>query len=116
MVLVDKFTFSAAIVFVAILKHRLGQKIIIIGEEMGDGLRFYAEGDLEKLPFSGAHVRYSSALHDWETGKPDDTTPATIARTLLPAGQVLPDVYWVQDPRDDIRQEDTYCRFLKSLG
>lgn len=43
-VLVDKFTFSAAIVFVAILKHRLGARLKLIGEEMGDGLTFFAEG------------------------------------------------------------------------
>ncbi|TMV61960.1 peptidase S41, partial [Thioclava sp. BHET1] len=35
--LVDKFTFSAAIVFVAILKHRLRERLLLIGEEMGDG-------------------------------------------------------------------------------
>ncbi|MEL6549000.1 MAG: peptidase S41 [Pseudomonadota bacterium] len=87
-VLVDKFTFSAAIVFVAILKHRLGKKLTIVGEEMGDGLRFYAEGDTLDLPASGAAVRYSSALHDWETGTVDETTPADIARVIVPVGRL----------------------------
>ncbi|MDD9732965.1 peptidase S41, partial [Mameliella sp. AT18] len=31
--LIDKFTFSAAIVFTAILKHRLGERLVLIGEE-----------------------------------------------------------------------------------
>ena len=82
--LVDKFTFSAAIVFVAILRYQLGRKLKIVGEKMGDGLRFFAEGGLIELPASGAVVRYSSALHDWETGSADQTTPPDIARQLVP--------------------------------
>lgn len=44
-VLVDKFTFSAAIVFVAILKHRLGVRLRLVGEEMGDGLTSLPKGE-----------------------------------------------------------------------
>ena len=43
-VLVDKFTFSAAIVFVAILKHRLGSRLKLFGEEMGDASKFFCRG------------------------------------------------------------------------
>lgn len=35
--LVDKFSFSAAVVFAAILKDRLGERLVLIGEEMGTG-------------------------------------------------------------------------------
>lgn len=89
-VLVDKFTFSAAIVFVAILTRRLDGRITILGEAMGDGTRFHAEGGTEALPETGAVVRYSTAFHDWQTGRPDATTPPEIARHLVAAGQLLP--------------------------
>lgn len=91
-VLVDKFTFSAAIVFVAILKYRLGRRLTLIGEEMGDGLMFFAEGGVLELPTSGAVVRYSSALHDWENASSDETTPVEIAQQLVPAGKL--DLDW----------------------
>lgn len=91
-VLVDKFTFSAAIVFVAILKYRLGHRLTLIGEEMGDALTFFAEGGLLELPVSGAVVRYSTAFHDWQNGTSDDTTPAEIARKVV-AAEAL-DVDW----------------------
>lgn len=94
-VLADKFTFSAAIVFVAILKHRLGRRLKIFGEEMGDGLTFFAEGGLLDLPESGAAARYSSAFHDWKSGTTDRTTPPEIARQVVPVGTVDLDQTWV---------------------
>ena len=97
-VLVDKFTFSAAIVFVAILKHRLGCRFKLIGEEMGDALTFFAEGGLLDLPTSGALVRYSSAFHDWENGTSDETTPAEIALHMVPAGALDLDWEWTARP------------------
>lgn len=114
-VLVDKFTFSAAIVFVAILRHRLGRRLILIGEEMGDGLVFFAEGGLLELPTSGAVVRYSTAFHDWETGTPDDTTPAEIARHLVPAGKLAPDREWVEGPDAETAPAAVYQQVLQSL-
>lgn len=93
-VLVDKFTFSAAIVFVAILKYRLKDRLKIIGEEMGDGLTFFAEGGLLELPASGAVVRYSTAFHDWQTGSIDQTTPSEIAQQIVGAGEIAIDQKW----------------------
>ena len=93
-VLVDKFTFSAAIVFVAILQHRLGARLRVIGEEMGDGLTFYAEGGTIDLPASGAAVRYSTAFHDWAGGRIDKTTPEDIAREIVAVGSVELDQVW----------------------
>ena len=87
---VDRFTFSAAIVTAVLLQHHLGARLF--GEPMGDGLRFWAEGDLTHLPDSGAHLRWSSAWHDWETGQADDTTPPEIARHMVATGplQITP--------------------------
>lgn len=115
-VLVDKFTFSAAIVFVAILKYRLGQKLKIIGEEMGDALRFFAEGGLIELPTSGAVVRYSSALHDWETGSADQTTPTDIARQLVPVQRLAIDREWQSSPFDGPPEHSIYQSLVKELA
>ncbi|MBP1853210.1 peptidase S41 [Rhizobium halophytocola] len=114
-VLVDKFTFSAAVVFVAILKHRLRHRLTLIGEEMGDGLIFFAEGGVLDLPISGAVVRYSSAFHDWETGTGDETTPAEIARHMIPAGKLNLDREWVVGSTDENAQGAFHQRVLESL-
>lgn len=114
--LVDKFTFSAAIVFVAILNYRLGRRLTLIGEEMGDGLTFFAEGGLLDLPVSGAVVRYSSAFHDWENGTSSQTTPADIARYLVPAGKLTLDREWVGRPMAETAQEPFYQHVLRALN
>ena len=113
-VLVDKFTFSAAIVFVAILKYRLGRRLRIIGEEMGDGSMFFAEGGLLDLPFSGAVVRYSSGFHDWENGTSDETTPADIAQQMVPAGKLTLDREWTAPPTADFTR-GALCRNLLGI-
>lgn len=114
-VLVDKFTFSAAIVFVAILKHRLGDRLRLIGEEMGDGLTFFAEGGLLDLPASGAVVRYSSAFHDWKTGTSDETTPPEIARQIVPAGELNLDRECVAGPLGAEARGAFYRRILEDF-
>ena len=110
-VLVDKFTFSAAIVFVAILKHRLGERLVLVGEEMGDGLTFFAEGGTFDLSSSGAVVRYSSAFHDWASGRIDETTPAEIAEKIVAVGILEPDRIRVAISDDD----DTLDRFCREI-
>lgn len=107
--LVDKFTFSAAIVFAAILKHRLGARLRLIGEEMGDGLTFFAEGGTIDLSSSGAVVRYSSAFHDWAGGRIDETTPSEIAEKIVPVGTLALDHGWTAD-LDDVEMHDQFCR------
>ncbi len=115
-VLVDKFTFSAAVVFVAILKHRLGPRLKLVGEEMGDGLTFFAEGGTIDLPSSGAVVRYSTAFHDWAGGRIDETTPSEIAKEMVPAGTLELGRMWIA-PSDDAKTLDRFCReVLDSLA
>ncbi|MGV6847734.1 MAG: peptidase S41 [Marinibacterium sp.] len=108
-VFVDKFTFSAAIVFVAILKHRLGKRLVLVGEEMGDGLKFFAEGGTLDLSCTGAAVRYSTAFHDWAGGRTDETTPPEIAARLVPVGTLNPDRIWVAKS-DDVETWQRVCR------
>ena len=114
-VLVDKFTFSAAIVFVAILKHRLGARLKLIGEEMGDGLTFFAEGGTIDLSTGGAVVRYSSALHDWTGGRTDATTPSEIAERIVAVGTLELDMTWIANS-DDASSLDRFSQqFFASL-
>jgi hypothetical protein len=114
--LVDKFTYSAAIVFVAILKHRLGERLVLIGEEMGDGLTFFAEGGTLDLSSSGAVVRYSSAFHDWAGGRIDETTPTEIAERIVPVGTLDLDRICVMNS-DDVETLDRFClEVLDSLN
>ncbi len=90
-VLVDKYTFSAALVTAALLKVHTGARLV--GEEMGDAPRFWAEGGSERLPGSGLVIRHSDGWHDWQTGRPDPTrTPADIAAEMVAAGVLLPDI------------------------
>ena len=114
-VLVDKFTFSAAIVFVAILKHRLGRNLVLVGEEMGDGLKFFAEGGSVVLPSSGAVVRYSTALHDWASGSIDRTTPPEVAEQILKVGKLEIDRHWTELPQHVESPAETYQRILREL-
>ncbi|WP_241560120.1 hypothetical protein [Solirhodobacter olei] len=82
---------------------------MLIGEEMGDGLTFFAEGGTIDLSSSGAVVRYSSAFHDWAGGRIDETTPADIAERIVPVGALELDRVWVADS-DDTETFDRFCR------
>ena len=70
-VLVSRATFSAALVTAAMLKANGGDRAILVGETMGDGGRFWAEGAICTLPNSGVEIRYATGFHDWTTGCSD---------------------------------------------
>lgn len=86
--LVDKFTFSAAIVMAVLAKHYLGDRICLMGEEMGDGLRFFAEGSSVELPCYGGQLRYSDGYHDWQCGFAHPSITNDIKRHLVGIGQL----------------------------
>ncbi|MCU0908700.1 MAG: S41 family peptidase [Rhodobacteraceae bacterium] len=90
-VLVDTYTFSAAIVTAALLKVHAGARLV--GEEMGDSAAFHAEGGTIVLPQSRLAIRHSDGWHDWATGTPDPRrTPPVIAAAMVAAGSLVPDV------------------------
>lgn len=62
-------TFSAGICTVARLKYYSGEKSVIIGQEMGDGLKFWAEGKQFRLPNSRIRIRAATGYHDWENNR-----------------------------------------------
>lgn len=62
-------TFSAAIVFSAMLKRYTPEKTMLLGLPMGDSAQFWAErGMAFILPNSGYSISYATAYHDWENG------------------------------------------------
>jgi hypothetical protein len=61
-------TFSAAIVSLAFAKEKAPERTVIIGEEIGDRLQFWAEGWAYNLPNSGFRARYATAFYDLQNG------------------------------------------------
>lgn len=70
-VLVSRATFSAGIVTAAMIKGAGGDKVVFIGEPMGDAGQFWAEGRKMTLPHSKIAVRYSDQFEDYEKGCTD---------------------------------------------
>jgi hypothetical protein len=64
-VLTGAWTFSAGIVNLALLKEHAGGKLRVIGEPVGDRVRFWAEGGTLQLPNSKLAIGYATGLHDY---------------------------------------------------
>ncbi len=68
-IIVGPQTFSAALVWTALLKHYGSDKSVIVGQPMGDRERFWAERGMRLiLPNSKFLVNYATGYHDWEKG------------------------------------------------
>ncbi|MFT3726543.1 MAG: hypothetical protein QM759_01790 [Terricaulis sp.] len=65
-VLTSPWTFSAAITTVAGLKQTGGAQVSIVGENVGDRLDFYAEGDTFQLPNAFMTVHFSNGRHVYD--------------------------------------------------
>ncbi len=59
-------TFSAGLVTAARIKYFAKGKAIVVGEEVGDNLIFWAEGDYYKTPNFGIEIQDSKYEHDWK--------------------------------------------------
>lgn len=64
-VLTDAETFSAAITTTAFVKDAGGNKVVIVGEPVGDRMAFYAEGGNGTLPNSKFSLSYETGKHDY---------------------------------------------------
>ncbi|MBZ9730117.1 hypothetical protein LB467_10505 [Salegentibacter sp. JZCK2] len=62
----SNMTFSAGLVTAARIKYYAKDKIVIVGEEVGDNLKFWAERDNYKLPNSEIRIIDADAEHDWQ--------------------------------------------------
>jgi hypothetical protein len=67
-VLIGRFTFSAGIVSAAALKHDGGDRVILVGEDVGDRLRFWSEGEPVCLPNSDLFLHPTTGLWNLEKG------------------------------------------------
>ncbi|APG59863.1 hypothetical protein [Christiangramia salexigens] len=62
----SSMTFSAGLVTAARIKYFAKDKIVIVGEEVGDNLKFWAEGDYYKTPNFVIEIQDSKYEHDWK--------------------------------------------------
>lgn len=67
-VLTSPWTFSAAISSIGYVKQEAPDRVSIVGENVGDRLNFFSEGDVVTLPNSQAIMLYATQRHDYVTG------------------------------------------------
>ena len=67
-VLTSPWTFSAAISSIGYLKQAGGDRVVLVGEALGNRLQFWAEGQPVRLPNSGAFILMATLRHDYITG------------------------------------------------
>ncbi|MEO8103978.1 MAG: hypothetical protein ABI790_15755 [Betaproteobacteria bacterium] len=67
-VLIGPYTFSAGIVSAAAMKHDGGARVTVVGEDVGDRLRFWSEGENACLPNSRYCLRVTNGLWDLTRG------------------------------------------------
>ncbi|NRA28846.1 MAG: hypothetical protein HRU11_01185 [Parvularculaceae bacterium] len=107
-------TFSAGIVTVAMLKYYAGDRGMIIGEQMGDREKFWAErgGDF-RLPNSAYYVNYATGYHDWEKGCKGEPYCYTMNEMYeVPAGSLSPTVPLPLDFESYRRGEDVVMDWI----
>lgn len=64
-VLISGWTFSAGETDVALVKEHGGDKVTLVGEPLGDRMRFWGEGRDLTLPNSRLVVHYATGMHDY---------------------------------------------------
>jgi hypothetical protein len=67
-VLTGPYTFSAGIVSAAAIRHDGGERVAIVGEVVGDSLRWWSEGKPQCMPNSHLCLRPASGLWDLVKG------------------------------------------------
>jgi hypothetical protein len=65
-ILTGPATFSAGISTVAAVKHAAQDRVVIVGEAVGDRLQFYSEGGQACLPNYALCVVYQTGKHDYQ--------------------------------------------------
>jgi hypothetical protein len=73
-VFTSSWTFSAAITTVAALKDAGGEQVVIVGEEVGDRLDFWAEGGSFDLPNAFVQLHYAAGRHVYDGPCTDPAT------------------------------------------
>jgi hypothetical protein len=70
-VITGRTTFSAAIVFAALLKAEAKGRVTIVGEPVTDNLHWWSEGETLTAPNSKLPLHYTTGYHDWANGCSD---------------------------------------------
>jgi len=93
-VLTSPWTFSAAISTVGYLKQSAPERVVIVGEHVGDRLDFWAEGgDSIELPRSGAFIDYATGRHDYRTGcRGIENCHGSVVRNPIAVESLAPDI------------------------
>jgi len=92
-VLTSPWTFSAAISTVGYMKQQGRDRVVIVGEEVGDRLDFYAEGDVITLPHSGALILSATERHDYHTGcRNIENCHGSVVRNTIAVQSLAPDI------------------------
>jgi hypothetical protein len=85
-------TFSAAISSLGYLRQAAGDRLIIVGEPIGDRLEFWAEGDILALPGLGAMMLYADERHNYMTGCPEEDCHGSIREHPIRVTSLQPDI------------------------
>jgi hypothetical protein len=85
-------TFSAAISSLGYLRQAAGDRLVIVGEPIGDRLEFWAEGDIMRLPGLGALMLYATERHNYMTGCPEEDCHASIREHPIRVTGLQPDI------------------------
>ena len=92
-VLTSPWTFSAAISTVGYLEQSAPDRVVIVGEHVGDRLDFYAEGDVISLPNSGGAVLSATERHDYRTGcRGVENCHGSVVRHPIAVQSLAPDI------------------------
>jgi hypothetical protein len=92
-VLTSPWTFSAAISTIGYLKQEAPDRVVIVGEHVGDRLDFHAEGDVIELPHSRAALLYATERHDYRTGcRNIENCHGSVVRHPIAVDSLAPDI------------------------
>jgi hypothetical protein len=92
-VLTSPWTFSAAISTVGYLKQSAPDRVVIVGEHVGDRLDFHAEGDVVTLPHAGGAVLMATERHDYRTGCVNiENCHGSVTRHPIAVESLAPDI------------------------
>lgn len=92
-VLTSPYTFSAAISTIGYLEQSAPDRVIIVGEHVGDRLDFHSEGDVITLPNSGASILNATERHDYRTGcRNIENCHGSVVRNPISVESLAPDI------------------------
>jgi len=85
-------TFSAAIAGLGYLRQAGGDRVVIVGEPIGDRLEFWAEGEFVPLPNLGVLMLYADERHNYVTGCPEEDCHRSIRSHPIRVTTLQPDL------------------------